>query len=352
MRVESRKEKAFWPSTLGLRLSTLRKDLPNPVPMPSTLDRPITMETTPPRSFVRAILPWLTAAVMLVFFLITLNRVVNIQSVWPLARINGIEWRPVYVAPLTWLVTLPLKVLPSGARLIGLNFMAALCAGLSLAFLARAVSILPHDRTQLQRLRATDDNAFLNVRFAWVPVLFAVMVCAFQRSFWEHAIVGTGEMLDLLLFAYCVRCLLEYRLEERNSWLYKLAAVYGLGIANNFAMIVFVPALLVALVWVKGLRFFRFDFLSRMFLFGLAGLSLYLLLPIVQSQSDIVPASFWQVLKANLTFQKHLIFDYRKVAFLPAIYALVPILLLGARWPNTFGGESPLGSLFANAGAA
>jgi len=309
------------------------------------------METTQSRSFVRAILPWLTAAVMLLFFLITLNKVVNIQSVWSLARINGIDWRPAYVAPLTWLVTLPAKWLPSGGQLIGLNFIAALCAGLSLALLARAVSILPHDRTQLQRLRATDENAFLSIRLAWVPVVLAVMVCAFQRSFWEHAVVGTGEMLDLLLFAFCVRCLLEYRLEENNSWLYKLAVVYGIGIANNFAMIAFFPVLLVALVWAKGLRFFRFDFLSRMFLLGLAGLSFYLLLPAIQSQSDIVPASFWYVLKANFAFQKHLIFEYRKVAFLPAIYALVPILLMGVRWPNSFGDQSPLGSLFANAAA-
>jgi len=309
------------------------------------------METTQTRSFVRAVLPWLIAAVMLLAYLVTLDRVITVHSVWHWARASGTEWRPVYVAPLTWLITLPVKWLPAGAQLIGLNFISALFAASSLALLARAVSILPHDRTQLQRSRAIDENAFLGIRLGWLPVLLAVVVCGFQRSFWEHAVVGTGEMLDLLLFAYCVRCLLEYRIEEKNSWLYKLAVVYGAGIANNFAMIVFFPALLLALVWIKGLRFFRFDFLSRMFVLGLAGLSFYLLLPLVQSQSDIVPASFWQVLKTNLASQRLLIFDNRKVALLPAIYAFVPLLLMGFRWPRGFGDQSPIGSLFANAAA-
>ena len=33
-------------------------------------------------------------------------------------------------------------------------------------------------------------------------------------------------MLDLLLFAYVIRCLLEYRINDRESWL--LRAVLGL----------------------------------------------------------------------------------------------------------------------------
>ena len=50
---------------------------------------------------------------------------------------------------------------------------------------------------------------------------------------------------------------------------------------NNWAMIGFFPAFVVALVWIKGLSFFNLRFLGRMSLCGLAGLSLYLLLPLV-----------------------------------------------------------------------
>lgn len=286
---------------------------------------------------------------MLLVYLVTLDKVVTIQSVYPLARASGVDWHPVYTSPVSWLVTLPIRWLPAGAQLIGLNFMGALCAALSLALLARCVSLLPHDRTQLQRDKLSEDDSFLSVRLAWVPVLFAVMVCGLQRTFWEHAIIGTGEMLDLLLFAYCVRCVLEYRVDERNSWLNKLALVYGLGITNNFAMIAFFPALLVALVWIKGLRFLRFDFLARMFLFGLAGLSLYLLLPIVQMQSDVQSVTFWQALKGNLAFQKQYLFGYpRWRTGWIGIYALLPLLLAGIRWPSSFGDTSPVGSAFTN----
>lgn len=237
------------------------------------------METTSERSFVRTVLPWLVAAVMLIVYLITLDRVVTTQSIFPLARASGMDWQPVYISPLYWLVTLPIRWLPTGIQLVGLNFIGALCAALSLALLARSVALLPHDRTQLQREKLSNEDTFLRIRLAWVPVIVAVLVCGLQRTFWEQSIIFTGEMLDLLLFAYCVRCLLEYRVDERNVWLSRLAFVYGIGITNNFAMIAFFPAMLVALVWIKGMRFFRFDFIARMFLLGLAGLSLYLLLP-------------------------------------------------------------------------
>ena len=308
------------------------------------------METTPTRNFARSFLPWIIAAVMLLVYLVTLDKVVTPSSVHPLARATGIDWRPAFTAPLNWLVTLPIRWLPSGAQLLGLNFIGALCAALSLALLARCVALWPHDRTQLQRDKLLPEESFLNIRFTWVPVVFAVLVCGLQRTFWEHAIVNTGEALDLLLFAYCVRCLLEYRIEESNRWLYKLAVVYGVGITNNYAMIAFFPVLLVALVWIKGLRFFRFDFLSRMFLLGLAGLSLYLLLPLVQNSSHASPITFWQALKFNFGFQKMYVLHYhdRWRAGWIAIYALLPLLLAGIRWPGSFGDTSPVGSAFTN----
>src|SRR4051794_30297951 len=98
--------------------------------MPSTLYHPNTMETKPTRSFVRAMLPWLLAAAMLLLYLRTLDKVVTVTSVFPLARATGLDWRPSYVAPLTWLVTLPVRWAPPGAQLLLLNFISAVCAGL------------------------------------------------------------------------------------------------------------------------------------------------------------------------------------------------------------------------------
>lgn len=148
------------------------------------------MESTPQRNFVRTILPWLVAAVMLLVYLVTLDKVVTIQSVYPLARASGVDWHPIYTSPLSWLVTLPIRWLPSGVQLIGLNFIGALCAALSLALLARCVALLPHDRTQLQRDKLSEDDSFLNIRLAWVPVLFAVLVCGLQRTFWDMLLLA------------------------------------------------------------------------------------------------------------------------------------------------------------------
>src|SRR5205823_2695851 len=147
----------------------------------------------------------------------------------------------------------------------------------------------------------------------------AVLICGLQLTFWENATVfstamtssatpaswGAGsEMLDLLLFAFVIRCLLEFRLHERESWLVRAAFIYGAAITNNWAMIGFFPLFLAALVWIKGLDFFNARFLTRMFVWGLAGLSLYLLLPIVQSATDIASIPFWAALKANVGSQK------------------------------------------------
>jgi len=305
------------------------------------------METTQTRSFVRTVLPWLIAAGVLLVYLFTLNTTITSRSIWPLARAAGFDWHQTYIAPLTYLVTLPIRWLPTGAQLFALNFLSALFAAASLGLLARSVALLPHDRTQLQREKRLDENAFLTGKLAWVPVVFAVVAAAFQLSFWENAVVGTGEMLDLLLFAYCVRCLLEYRVEDKNSWLYRLSVVYGAGMANNFAMLAFFPALIVSLVWIKGWRFFRFDFLVKMFLLGLAGLSLYLVLPLM----NLGDTAFWASLKTNLTYQKQIVVGMRQVAIMPAIFCLVPLLLMGFKWPGGFGDQSPVGSLFANLAA-
>src|SRR5690349_5553679 len=125
--------------------------------MLSTLDRPDTMETSQTRNFVRTSLPWVAAAAMLLFYLVTLEKVVTGLSLMPLARASGADWRSVLTAPLTWLITLPIRWLPAGAQLIGLNLISAICAGLTLALLARSVALLPHDRTVLQRDKAIDE---------------------------------------------------------------------------------------------------------------------------------------------------------------------------------------------------
>ncbi len=304
------------------------------------------METRHERSFVRSYLPWLVALGALIFFSLTLNRALSLMGLQGVARLSGWDWRPVYQAPLYYVLTLPIRGLPAGWQLLAANGFSLLCAALTLALLARCVALLPHDRTREQRIRDTDESGLLKMRTAWVPVVLAVLVCGLQLSFWEQATVASGEMLDLLLFADLVRCLLEYRRDERTSWLWKLACVYGLAAANNWAMIGLFPCFLVALVWVMGLRFFHYGFLLRALLWGLAGLLLYLLLPAIQAWSDPAEGTFWAALRANLIYQKAglRLFPLGYV-LLASIAALLSLLLMGVRWPNSMGDVSPVGYL-------
>src|SRR5438552_175982 len=292
------------------RRSRLRRqretNLANAMSIDSTLSRRMTTEqhSSPRLWFVPGILPWLVAAGALALFLATLNRWISFNSLALVAKVSGWSWSPELSEPLYWLVTYPFRWLPAKAIPVALNLLSAVCAVLTLALLARSVVLLPHDRTQEQRLREHGAFSMLSIPAAWLPPVFAALACGLQLTFWEHATAASSEMLNLLLFAYVIRCLLEFRLEQRESWLTRAALVYGLGMANNWAMIGFFPLFLVSLVWIRGLRFFNLTFLTRMFLCGLAGLSIYLLLPLVQSRAEIANVPFWQALKANLGKQE------------------------------------------------
>ena len=320
----------------------------------STLARrmPATREISSEEDFVPAYLPWLIAAGGLVFYLLTLNHWLSFNSVLNVANLSGWTWQPELTGPVYWLATLPVRLLPAKLIPLTLNLFSCLCAVLTLALLARSVALLPHDRTAQQRMREKSAFALLSIRAAWLPPLLAVLVCGLQLTFWEHATVGSTEMLDLLMFAYIVRCLLEFRLDDRDSWLYRAALVYGAAMTNNWAMIGFFPVWLMALIWLKGFSFFSGRFLLRMFLLGTAGLLLYLLLPLVTMASGNIHASLWQLLRANLASQKSYLlgiftkaqlFQGERPLWVLALPSLLPVLALSIRWPSYFGDISKLG---------
>jgi tetratricopeptide (TPR) repeat protein len=88
-----------------------------------------------------------------------------------------------------------------------------------------------------------------------------------------------------------------------------------------------------------------------MFGFGLAGLLLYLLLPVVQSHSDIFPVRFWTALKANLGNQVGIIGKLyrseRSTVALLGLTSLVPIFIIGIKWASHFGDTSKIGAALA-----
>ena len=310
------------------------------------------------KNFVLRLLPWLLAAAALVAYWLTLNRWVSQPNLAAVAKVSGWMWQPELVNPLLFLVTYPFRWLPATQIPIALNVLSAACAAVTLGLLARSVALLPHDRTDAQRRRERSDFSFLTIGSAWLPPVLAVAVCGLQLTFWEYATNFTGEMFDLLLFAFVIWLLLEYRLDERAGRLYLAAAVYGAGMVEDWAMVGFLPVFMAAIIWIRGLNFFKLRFLQWMMLCGLAGMSLALLLPTCAAVSGRIPgALWWLALRSSLAPQYNVLRLYflscihpqQYFEFLSLLLAyLMPLFVLAIRWQSSFGDSSRMGMALAS----
>jgi tetratricopeptide (TPR) repeat protein len=309
--------------------------------------------TDPRKKFTPRFLPWLLAVAAFVVYWLTLNRWVSPENLDMVTKISGWTWLPEFLSPLLYLATYPFHWLPVSQIPIALNLFSTVCAALTLGLLARSVAILPHDRTEAQRERERSVFSFLTIWSAWLPPVLAVAVCGLQLTFWEQATNCTGEMFELLLFAFVIWSLLEYRLDEGEWRLFLAAAVFGAGMADNWAMIGFFPVFVTAIIWTRQLSFFNLRFLRRMLLCGLAGMLFYFLLPLLAVASHKIPITFWAALKLNLQMQwqmVRLIFissDVRHTIGLLSLTSLLPVALIGIRWTSSFGDSSQIGIALA-----
>ena len=302
------------------------------------------MANPPNSTFSATKLPWLLAVAGLVLFLATLNHWITLASLGLVAKITGWDWwTPTLQAPVLLILTYPIRWLPPGAQPLALNLFTALCAAATLGLLARSVALLPHDRTKEQRWLNRDSRGLLITRWAWAPVILAVLACGLEQTFWEHATAATGEMLNLLLFAALVWCLLEYRLSRNDRWLHAFAFLTAIAVTNNWAMLGFLPFFAVALVWIKGTALFNRALLLRLALLAALGLSLYIVLPWIASRGPDAPAGFWQSLRMELGSQKNFLFQYPKGrALLLSLTAILPLFMMGIRWSASLGDSNAL----------
>jgi tetratricopeptide (TPR) repeat protein len=300
-------------------------------------------------------LPTRVAFGALVLYAVTLSHAVTINSLSLTAKVAGWDWMPMVGQPLLWLLTLPLRLLPGAATPLGLNLFSAVTAALTLGLLARTVQLLPWDRPW--------ENA--NRWAGALPVLLACGVCGLEFSFWQEATAATGEMLDLLLLATALWLLLEYRLRRESRWLDAAVFVWGLGMAENWLMLLALPLFIASIIWLHGLQFFlhrrveeklsgrrawlhgflafRLNFLLRLAGLGLAGFSLYALLPLVNGLAPHSPWSLGEAWLASLKQTKGMVLllyyqfwlMHRALALGVAVYFLVPMLSCLVR----FGGE-------------
>jgi tetratricopeptide (TPR) repeat protein len=303
-----------------------------------------------PPDFVRSRLPWVVAVVALAVYLATLSKWVTLASLPTVATVTGWNWwQPTLVKPLFHAVTTPVRWLPIEAQPLALNFLSALFASITLALLVRSAAILPQDRTREQRSRLHSGDATLDSALRWVPPLLAAGVLGLQLTFWEHATAATGEMLNLLVFAAIVRCLLEFRLSRDDAWLVKLSALYGLGAADNHALVGFFPFALGAIAMMKGRAFASRSFLLPMLAVGVAGLLLYLMPPWMVVSDPDTAGTYFEWLRIELGTQKANLLGFpRSRALLLALVTVVPALLMAVRWPSSFGDTSAVGTVLTN----
>jgi tetratricopeptide (TPR) repeat protein len=307
----------------------------------------------PPRIRPITLSPWLAVIGGLLLYGLTLNHWVTLRSLPLVSQVTGWDWHPLplpwrleRVAPLFLILTAPIRLLPTAWQPPALNIFAAVCAALTLGLLAASVRLLPHDRTREQRLREIGEYGLLSIRAAFLPALFAVLMLAGQQTFWQSAISFTGETLNLLLFAFVIYCLLRFRVSQNDRWLLASAFIYGLGMTNDWAFIGFVPLFLAALVWTRGLiGFFNLRFLGRMFACGLAGLLLYLLVPL-RGLASGGTADFFFLLHQALGAQSYsLRVVPRWVVLLAAVPTILPLVFAAIRWPSFEGDLSAPGGL-------
>lgn len=302
-------------------------------------------EPGPENSFVRTRLPWIVAIAAALLYVFKLNHWVSLMDLSYVARATGQTLVGEVYAPLFYLVTIPFGWLPPQMVPIALNLFSVFCGVLILALLARSVALLPHDRTHTQRERETSAYSFLSTGTAWIPPIIAVAVCGLQLSFWTNATNASNELFDTLLFAYVVRCLLEFRVWERQSWLFRAAIVYCAGMTDTWIFVGLFPAFLISIVWMQGLRFFRLGFVAKLAISCIVGWLFYLLLPFIHLFSD---GYFWQALKANLGSEKSMIVLFwtqlpHNLHLLLALTSLLPVFIIGIRWKSQFGDPSRLG---------
>ena len=287
----------------------------------------------PNRFFAR--FPVQVALVALAVYALTLAHGVTISSLGLTGKIAGWDYQPLTVQPLFWLLTLPVHLLPAGFIPLAVNLFSAVCAATTLGFLAGTLQLAAWDRPL--------DN--LPGWRARLPLMLAVVGCGLEYNFWQAATQATGEALQILLLAAAIWCGFKYRVTRELVWLRAAAFIWGLGLVENWMMLVTLPLFIASLIWLGKLRVLNGRVLGDLALAGLAGFSIFAVLPTVNGlwpdSSLRLGEAWWGALIGlkNVVFNSYVVFlrGNKLTAMVGLLYFLLPLLpaLIGVRDEGT-----------------
>ena len=164
-------------------------------------------------------------------------------------------------------------------------------------------------------------------------------------------------MISLLLFAFIVWQLLEFRLDEMEWRLTAVALAYGAGLTESWGFVGFFPVLLAAVIWLKKLDFFNIRFLVRLILCLLAGLLFFFVLPLVAKFTADFKVGIWETMRPNIKLDWAALkliknSDTRIALAQAALSTVLPVLLIALRWSANFGDNSRMGTALASTKSA
>jgi tetratricopeptide (TPR) repeat protein len=275
--------------------------------------------------------PIAVAGVFFLVYVLTLAHGMTLTGVSLTAKLAGWEPPPLD-RPVTWLLTLPLTLLPAGWIPCALNLISAALAAMTLGLIAGCVELLPWDCVP-------DEKRFWQKKF---PAMLAVAVCGLELNFWSEATATIGEMAGLFLLAVALWSLLKFRVKQKMGWLETSIILWGAGCAENWFMVITTPFFVAGIIWLLGWHFFEKKFLTRAALLGLAGWSIIFLPPFIEQfnpHTSLSLTATWlfpfQSLKNTLGQLHHYFWSWhRMIGLVVVLFFGLPVFACLARMKN------------------
>jgi len=242
-------------------------------------------------------LPLLVALAAFVLYVGTMGWGLALNGLPLASKLAGWDDAPATGQPLLWLLTLPLRVLPAAWLPLLLKLFAATLAAAILGLVVRTLRLLRWDHRWNHATRLARA----------LPALTAAIVCGLEFSFWREATSTVGDLLDLLLLAAAVWMLLESRARRDVRWLSAASLTWGLGMAENWVMLLALPLFVALVVRLHRRQFFQWRFILRLAGLGLAGCSVYAILPLANSLLSHSPWTWGQAWQASLHQTKNIL---------------------------------------------